>query len=88
MMNNQELYIHTHTGSDGVVHLAIPTQFINQELELKVTFAAPASAISEDEELAEILTHAKPASNLIEYSGSINLSEDPLAFQQNIRREW
>ena len=85
-MNNPEIYIHTHTDSDGIVHLAIPTQFINQELELKVILATPVAAISEDEELAEILTQAKSASNLIEYSGSINLSEDPLVFQQNIRR--
>jgi hypothetical protein len=31
---------------------------------------------------------AKPASHLAQYAGTISLTEDPLVFQERMRREW
>ena len=87
-MSNQEIHIQTHTGSDGMVHLDIPTGIIDRDIELKISFATPEQDLPQDRELEEILAHAKPASNLAEYAGTITLTQDPLTFQKNIRSEW
>ena len=88
MMPNQEIQIQVHTDSDGMIHLDIPTDLVNQDILLKVSFATPEFSLPQDEELREILAHAKPASNLAEYAGTLTLTEDPLTFQKNIRSEW
>ncbi len=59
-----------------------------RDIELKISFATPEQDLPQDRELEEILAHAKPASNLAEYAGTITLTEDPLTFQKNIRSEW
>ena len=87
-MSNQEIQIQVHTGSDGIVHLDIPTGLINQDIQLKVSFVTTKQISSQDEELKEIFANAKPASNLAEYAGTLTLTEDPLTFQENIRSEW
>lgn len=88
MMPNQEIQIQVHTDSDGMIHLELPTDQIDQDILLKISFEATESSFSQDEELQEILANAKPASNLAEYAGTLNLTEDPLTFQENIRSEW
>ncbi|ELS01215.1 hypothetical protein Xen7305DRAFT_00009170 [Xenococcus sp. PCC 7305] len=88
MTPNQEIQIQVHTDSDGMIHLDIPTDLIDQDLQLKVSFATPKPKSPQDEELQEILANAKPTSNLAEYAGKLNLTEDPLTFQENIRSEW
>ena len=88
MMPNQEIQIQVHTDSDGMIHLDIPTDLINQDIQLKISFETTQPSLSQDEELQEILAHAKPASNLAEYAGTLTLTEDPLTFQENIRSEW
>ena len=87
-MPNQEIQIQVHTDSDGIIHLDIPTDLINKDILLKVSFETTEPSFSQDEELQEILAHAKPASNLAEYAGTLTLTEDPLSFQENIRNEW
>ncbi len=87
-MSNQEIEIQAQTGSDGMVHLDIPTGLINQDIQLKVSFTTPEPDLPLDEELQYIFANAKPASNLAEYAGSLTLTEDPLTFQKNIRSEW
>ena len=87
-MSNQEIQIQVHTDSDGIVHLDIPTGLINQDIQLKVSFATTEQTFPQDEELQEILANAKPASNLAEYAGTLTLTEEPLNFQENIRSEW
>lgn len=88
MMPNQEIQIQVHTDSEGMIHLDIPTDQIERDILLKISFEATESSFSQDEELQEILANAKPASNLAEYAGTLNLTEDPLTFQENIRSEW
>lgn len=88
MMPNQEIQIQVHTDSEGMIHLDIPTDQIDRDLQLKVSFTTPKPSLSQDEELQEILANAKPASNLAEYAGTLILTEDPLTFQENIRSEW
>jgi hypothetical protein len=39
-------------------------------------------------DLGGILENAKPASDLERYAGTIALTEDPLVFQERMRREW
>ena len=87
-MPNQEIQIQVHTGSDGIVHLDIPTGLINQDIQLKVSFTTTEQTLPQDEELEKIIANAKPASNLAEYAGKLTLTEDPLTFQENIRSEW
>ncbi len=88
MMPNQEIQIQVHTDSDGMIHLDIPTDQIDRDLQLKVSFTTPEPSLSQDEELQEILANAQPASNLADYAGALTLTEDPLIFQKNIRSEW
>jgi hypothetical protein len=42
----------------------------------------------QEDDLDGILKNAKPATNLAEYAGIITLTEDPLVFQERMRREW
>lgn len=84
-MPDREIHIHTHTNSDGIVHLDIPVGIVNQNIDLTVSYSISSQ---EDLELAEIIAHAKPASDLADYRGTLKLTEDPLAFQQRIRNEW
>lgn len=87
-MPNQEIHIHTHTGIDGIVHLDIPVGVVNQDIDLTISYSTPEKASPVDPELAEILAQAKPASDLSEHCGTVDLVEDPLAYQQRIRNEW
>ena len=48
-MSNQEIHIQVHTGSDGMVHLDIPTGIINEDIELKVSFQTLEQTITQEE---------------------------------------
>ncbi len=87
-MSDQEIHIQAHTGSDGMVHLDIPTGIINQDIQLTVSYEASEEKISQEDDLKEILDDIKPASRLSKYAGTLTLTEDPLTFQKNIRSEW
>lgn len=86
-MPNQEIHIHTHTDTDGIVHLDIPVGIINQDIDLTISYSIEEDA-TVDKSLAEILAQAKPASDLSEFSGVLELTEDPLEYQRRIRDEW
>ena len=89
-MSEQEIYIQTHTGSDGMVHLDmdIPTGIINQDIQLTVSYKVSGDGTLPKNHLKKILENAKPASRLAQYAGTITLTEDPLVFQERIRSEW
>ncbi len=84
-MPDREIHIHTHTNNNGIVHLDIPVGIVNQDIDLTVSYSI---STQEDLELAEILAHSKPATDLADCRGTLELTEDPLAFQQRIRNEW
>ena len=84
-MPDREIHIHTHTNDDGIVHLELPVGIVDRDIDLTVSYSI---STQEDLELAEILTYAKPASDLADCRGTLELTEDPLAFQQRIRDEW
>lgn len=48
-MSDQEIHIQVHTGSDGMVHLDIPTGIINEDIELKVSFEPVEPTITQEE---------------------------------------
>ncbi|MEL6441706.1 MAG: hypothetical protein AAFQ80_20940 [Cyanobacteria bacterium J06621_8] len=87
-MSQQKIHVHTHTGKDGMVHLDIPLGVVNQDVDLIISYATTDESSPADEELAEILAQAKPSSDLSEYRGTVNLTEEPLAYQQKVRDEW
>ncbi len=87
-MSDQEIHIKVHTDSNGMVHLDLPTGIINQDIQLTVSYETAEKAIAQDNDLKEILDEIKPASSLSKYAGTLNLTEDPLTFQENIRSEW
>ena len=87
-MSNQEIHIHTHTGVDGIVHLDIPVGIVNQDIDLTISYTSPKDNNSIDSEREQILANAKPASDLSEFRGVIELTEDPLEYQRRIRDEW
>ena len=84
-MSEREIHIQTHTNDDGIVHLKLPVGIVNQDIDLTVSYSI---STQEDLELAEIIANAKPASDLADYRGTLELTEDPVAFQQRIRHEW
>jgi len=85
-MSNQEIHIHTHTDTDGIVHLDIPVGIVNKDIDIAISYSIEETEV--DTELAEILAQAKPASDLSEFSGVLELTEDPLEYQRRIRDEW
>ena len=85
-MSNQEIHIHTHTDTDGIVHLDIPVGIVNKDIDITISYSIEETEV--DTELAEILAQAKPASDLSEFSGVLELTEDPLEYQRRIRDEW
>jgi hypothetical protein len=87
-MSNQEIHIQAHTGSDGMVHLDIPTGIIDQDIQLVVSYQTSDLGASQENDLKKILETAKPASCLAQYAGIITLTEDSLVFQERIRSEW
>ena len=128
-MSEQELHIHTHTGSDGIAHirdLDIPVGIANQDIDITISYSAikakqkakriPGidkgrfvipdnldsqdidmvvsgstsinSEPEDDAELEKLLAEAKPAIDMSEYCGVIQLKEDPLEYQRRIRDEW
>ncbi|MEM7557229.1 MAG: hypothetical protein AAF378_24705, partial [Cyanobacteria bacterium P01_A01_bin.84] len=89
-MPEQKIHIKAHTGSDGIVHLdrEISTGIIDRDVQLTVSYEASATEIEQQNDLQEILGEIKPPSQLNQYAGTINLSEDPLTFQKRIRSEW
>lgn len=89
-MSDQEIHIQAHTGSDGMVHLDmdIPTGMIDQDIELTVSYKTYPPKTSPANDLEELLENAKPASRLEQYAGTITLTEEPLLFQERMRREW
>jgi hypothetical protein len=61
----------------------------------EIAAAAEALPLGEKQELIRFLTSrqnderpAERESNLAAYSGTVGLSEDPLAWQQRVRGEW
>ncbi|MEL6912119.1 MAG: hypothetical protein AAGK10_19675 [Cyanobacteria bacterium J06555_3] len=87
-MSKQEINIRTHTDADGTVNLDLPLGIVDQDIDLTVSYSTPAKNNQTDQELAEIIAQAKPASDLSEYCGVIELPVEPLEFQQSIRNEW
>lgn len=78
-MLEQEFYIQTHTGSDGIAHIDISTGIADQDIEVMVSY----SALENNQEEAErerILANAKPAMDMSKFCGVIKLSEDPVEY--------
>ena len=75
-MPNKEIQIQVQTDSEGMINLNIPTDLINQDLQLKISFEPTEAHIIQDEELESILAKAKPASDLADYCGKLRTTKN------------
>lgn len=89
-MPEQKIIIQAHTGSDGMINLAmdIATGIINQDIQLTVSYEISEKETVPEDKFIDVVENIKPASNLAQYRKTITLNEDPLSFQERIRSEW